>query len=118
MSYSRSRVHIAGRGPFNTYMSVHHLRMPSRRWATIRREVLERDGWRCKSCGRAGRLEVDHVVPVAKGGEKFDPDNCQALCRRCHFRKTAGERKQRDTSPAARRWAALITELESSPESA
>ena len=30
-------------------------------WRRLRVEVLTRDGWRCRKCGKAGRLEVHHV---------------------------------------------------------
>ena len=26
--------------------------------------VRDLDGWRCRLCGKSGRLEVDHVVPL------------------------------------------------------
>ena len=29
---------------------------------------LERDGYKCRKCGRGGRLEVHHTVPVQDGG--------------------------------------------------
>ena len=56
-------------------MSRHHGRLHSRRWARVRRAVLDRDGWRCRRCGRASRMEVDHVVPLDRGGDPWDPGN-------------------------------------------
>ena len=52
--------------------------------------VLQRDGFRCVKCGQAASsmvsLEVDHIVPVAKGG--FDTiENLQTLCNRCNSGK-------------------------------
>ena len=41
-----------------------HHSLNHRRWAAVRRFVLERDGWRCVHCGRAGRLECDHITPL------------------------------------------------------
>ena len=58
-----------------------------RRWARLRRVVFERDGWRCRTCGKAGRLEADHVVPISKGGDPWDMANLQTLCRGCHIEK-------------------------------
>lgn len=55
------------------------------RWKTLRRAILDRDGWRCGECGRAGRLEVHHVRPTARGGAMWDPANLRTLCRDCHF---------------------------------
>jgi hypothetical protein len=51
-----------------------------------RAAVMVRDGARCRRCGGARNLEIDHIVPVSKGGasEEF---NLQTLCRRCNRRK-------------------------------
>jgi len=38
---------------------------------------------------------VDHIVELKDGGAELDPENCQALCVRCHQLKTAGEKKTR-----------------------
>ena len=91
-------------------MSRHHRALPSRRWERFARSIKDRDGWRCRSCGRRGRLEVDHVVPLHLGGEPWDPDNCQALCRGCHGAKTRAERRAPEP-PEVARWRALIDEL-------
>ncbi|MEM1149843.1 MAG: HNH endonuclease signature motif containing protein [Pseudomonadota bacterium] len=61
----------------------------TKRWKTLRLQILERDGYRCKSCGARGRLEVDHIKPVRTHPElSYDPGNLQALCPSCHARKT------------------------------
>lgn len=58
----------------------------------IRREVFLRDGFKCQECGaypardRLVWLEVDHVVPVAKGGTD-DLSNLQTLCNHCNTGK-------------------------------
>ena len=59
-----------------------------RRWRVVRRLVLKRDGYRCRACGKAGRLEVDHVIPVQFGGSWWDVEGLQALCRAHHFEKS------------------------------
>ena len=83
-----------------------------RRWAPIRRAVLDRDGWRCRKCFKAGRLEIDHVRPLAAGGDVWDLANLEALCRNCHFRKSANEvRKVPIECPPDDEWEALISEL-------
>ena len=52
-----------------------------------RKKVYQRDGGRCcyesqdgRRCSAAGRLEFDHIVPLAKGGSD-DADNLRLLCR-------------------------------------
>ena len=35
------------------------------RWKRVRRAAIERDGYRCRACGKAaGRFEVDHIIPT------------------------------------------------------
>ena len=88
-------------------MSRRHHQLNARRWAEARRATLDRDGWRCCQCGRAGRLEVDHRVPLAQGGAEFDPANLQSLCRGCHLSKSAAEREAK--LPAdVRAWQAFV----------
>ena len=52
----------------------------------VRAEVLLRDGARCRRCRTAVNLEVDHIIPVSKGGGS-EASNLQTLCRRCNRRK-------------------------------
>lgn len=57
--------------------------------AAVRNYVFQRDGHGCQSCGKTGKkakLQVDHIVPLAKGGSN-DLSNLQALCARCNQRK-------------------------------
>ncbi len=42
----------------------------------------------CAACGRVGKLEVDHVVPLSVGGSNTI-DNLQPLCKPCNARKGA-----------------------------
>ena len=55
--------------------------------------VLERDGWRCRQCGRAGRLECDHILPLFQFPDQnpYTLDGLQTLCRSCHIKKTREE---------------------------
>lgn len=91
-------------------MSRNHKLIRQRRWARVRRAVFERDGWHCVVCGRAGRLECDHVIPLNRGGDPWNPDNLQTLCRPCHITKTAGE-NERVPSPAEAEWRALVSDM-------
>lgn len=52
----------------------------------IRFEVFKRDSFRCQYCGRSAPdviLEVDHIIPVAEGGEN-DILNLITSCRDCN----------------------------------
>lgn len=53
---------------------------------SVRAAVLMRDGARCRNCHRAIDLEIDHIVPVSRGG-RTEESNLQTLCRRCNRRK-------------------------------
>ncbi|MFJ9262295.1 HNH endonuclease [Streptomyces bacillaris] len=58
--------------------------------ARVRALVGARGGARCARCGSltlAGSVDVDHVQPLALGGEDTD-QNIQPLCRDCHRVKT------------------------------
>jgi HNH endonuclease len=52
----------------------------------LRARVIVRDGGRCRRCGNACQLEVDHITPLSRGGSS-EEDNLQTLCRRCNRRK-------------------------------
>ncbi len=63
-----------------------------------RTDIFERDGWRCKICGKKVKRMVgvfhplsptiDHIVPLAAGGPDT-PDNVQCAHRRCNISKGA-----------------------------
>lgn len=52
----------------------------------MRSAIYERDNHCCVKCGSKRNLEVDHIIPIAKGG-KSSFDNLQTLCHRCNIRK-------------------------------
>ena len=83
--------------------SRYHAAIASSAWAAARRAVLDRDGYRCSACGKAGRLEVHHVQPLHKGGAPLDLGGLTALCRACHL-----DRHRRPTVAAVGRWRALV----------
>lgn len=47
-------------------------------------------GWfgpiRCANCGSTNNLEVDHIVPLSRGGTN-DIDNLRILCKSCHRKR-------------------------------
>lgn len=55
----------------------------------MRFDIYERDGHRCCRCGVHevfDNLEIDHIVPISKGG-KSEYHNLQSLCHRCNLIK-------------------------------
>ncbi len=62
-------------------------RPPARRDAKAYRElckeVLERDGWRCQSCGSLSAVEVHHQRFRSHQGAD-DKSNLITLCCKCH----------------------------------
>lgn len=75
----------------------------ARLWQRVRRQVFRRDGYRCRACGRAGRLECDHIIPLDRGGAALDMGNLQTLCRGCHIEKTAAENRHQP-APDRQAW--------------
>lgn len=58
--------------------------LPSR----LRRQVFERDEYRCRHCDGYIDLQVDHIVPHSRGGPTT-LDNLQTLCQKCNSSKGA-----------------------------
>ncbi len=55
---------------------------------TTRFMIFRRDGYTCQICRRPGGvIEVDHVIPRARGGSNSE-DNLQTLCHRCNQGKS------------------------------
>ena len=93
-------------------MSQHHTRLNARRWDAVRRAVFKRDNFRCVECGKAGRLEADHITPLEREPcqDPYDINGLQALCRTSHIEKTARENR-RPLTPAELAWRELVAEL-------
>ena len=57
---------------------------------SLRYNILKRDGFKCCICGATAndgaKLEVDHIVPISKGG-KTVPENLRTLCQACNSGK-------------------------------
>ena len=91
-----------------------------RRWEKVRRYVLDRDGWKCRECGKVGRLEIDHVIPLSQLPEDdperwYDTGNLQTLCRKCHKAKTLKEIGIAAKTQGLVAWDQLVHELNISP---
>jgi hypothetical protein len=50
----------------------------------LKQEVLERDGGRCRWCGRVGVPVDPHHIRYRRGSSDDVPGNLISLCRRCH----------------------------------
>lgn len=77
---------------------------------SIRKLVMARDGYSCRTCGITGRrvnwpsgaftfptekdgvfLSIDHIVPKSRGGELSAVSNLRVLCTTCNSRKGTKE---------------------------
>ena len=74
-------------------------------WERIRLNALNRDRWRCGVCGKAGRLEVHHLIPLAQGGTS-DLSNVITLCVGCHL-----EVHKKPVSAHVQEWKDMVNEL-------
>jgi len=59
------------------------IRATPRLYATLRRVVLERDGWRCQKCGSFRNLDIHHMRRRSALGDDAEA-NLITLCRNCH----------------------------------
>lgn len=69
----------------NTKTKVKYKRIPIN--PHVRRTVYKRDGYRCVFCGSPDDLQIDHKIPVSRGGTN-DIRNLQTLCRYCNVNKS------------------------------
>lgn len=74
-----------------------------------RQLLLDRQDYKCNICQYDWKMvshwpddrqpEVDHIVPISKGGQALGFDNHQAICKLCHKAKTkidnSGPRKKK-----------------------
>ena len=69
-------------------------RIRGREHGRIRQRILVRDGAQCRKCGCGLDLEIDHVIPLSRGGQEADC-NRQILCVDCHRVKSEQEEQER-----------------------
>lgn len=72
------------------------VRTLDRAWQRLRAAKLATNPWceigtHCKDLPITKRVatEVDHIVPISKGGARLAPANFQSSCAACHSWKTA-----------------------------
>jgi len=74
----------------------------SEKWKRLRSYILQRGiCTRCESMGiTTAGTEVNHIIPLQENyALRLDPDNLELLCKSCHSKVTAEEKKakkQRD----------------------
>lgn len=77
-----------------------------RDWRRVRLVVLARDGYRCRIRGPRCTdvaTTVDHIVELARGGARLDPDNLRAACKPCNSSAGATTGNQL-REPRSQRW--------------
>jgi 5-methylcytosine-specific restriction endonuclease McrA len=59
------------------------VRLDTKAYRELCKEVLERDGWRCQACGSLRGLEVHHTQRRSQSGDDSG-SNLITLCSDCH----------------------------------
>lgn len=67
-----------------TYTKKFHAVIPRDISNDTRKELLK-DG-KCVFCGSTEKLQIDHIIPVSKGGSSRK-SNLQILCKKCNQKK-------------------------------
>lgn len=52
----------------------------------VRADIFRRDGKKCKKCGSTEKISIDHIIPIASGGDN-SIENLQVLCVSCNSKK-------------------------------
>ena len=84
----------SARGEFagNIFYSSNRRLLLDKQWVEKKREILIRDNYKCKKCGKPlddwschPPLQVHHIIPASKEmALYFDDDNLLTLCEKCH----------------------------------
>jgi ATP-dependent DNA helicase RecQ len=61
------------------------LRLDPVSYESLRQQILNRDGWRCQSCGTMSNLEIHHKQFRSHSGDDSE-ENLITLCTACHAR--------------------------------
>lgn len=68
-------------------------------WKKFRAWYIRRNPL-CEECLKRGLTVpadvVDHIIEIKDGGARLSEDNAKSLCNRCHARKTAEVKRQRE----------------------
>ncbi|MHB8485804.1 MAG: HNH endonuclease [Candidatus Acidiferrales bacterium] len=78
------------------------LRLDRQAYDELRKQVLERDGWRCQNCGSSENLQVHHIQSRGRLGADTLA-NLITLCACCHrdvhlkFHRTTSNKNTSDS---------------------
>ena len=75
-------------------MSKHHQQISGSRYRKQRKILLEENPI-CNVCDDEPAIELDHIIPLEQGGDPWDSENLQSICKTCHEVKTAREQGKR-----------------------
>jgi len=81
------------------------------RWKKLRAEKL-RQSPLCSDCKKPANT-VHHIIPVKEGGEFWDINNLDTLCRACHEKEHGSRWKQETAKEKAKRldgWKSFLNE--------
>ena len=83
---------------YNNYNSYNHS-MKRNVSETVKKYVASNQRWTCRLCLKMldGSYEIDHIVPLYKGGGN-GYENLMALCRNCHGKKTINDKLNLNTN--------------------
>lgn len=72
--------------------------MNNAEWASVRKRAINAYDHRCNICGTEldakakpytrTSIEIDHIIPISRGGSPYDLNNLQVLCMVCNRRKS------------------------------
>lgn len=63
-----------------------HSKIRQKVTSKMRKTVFARDGHKCVKCGKTAKLTIDHIKPIALGGDS-SIGNLQTLCLTCNCGK-------------------------------
>jgi len=93
LASSRGRIHWHHKDPL---LRSRYKRVGGHSGAKIRYAVMKRDGFKCTLCGSTASdapLEIDHIVPLCKGGADT-MENKRTLCNICNTGKQLEEKER------------------------
>lgn len=70
----------------------------STKWRKYSKDIRRKEPL-CRMCVGEGKTVlatmVDHIIPILAGGDKWVRNNLQPLCKKCHAKKSALDRRNK-----------------------